>query len=90
MSLAVEPPPIPEPGEVYLHRDIIAERVKELGIQIGRDYHGRDLVLLTVLKGATIFLPTCPAPSPSTIGTSSWRSPRTAAPRPPRPAGSGC
>ena len=56
MSLAVEPPPIPDPGEVYLHRDIIAERVKELGIQIGRDFHGRDLVLLTVLKGATIFL----------------------------------
>jgi hypoxanthine phosphoribosyltransferase len=41
---------------VYLSREVIAARVAELGSQIGRDYRGRELVLVTVLKGATIFL----------------------------------
>ncbi len=41
---------------MYLSREVIAARVAELGAQIGRDYRGRQLVLVTVLKGATIFL----------------------------------
>ena len=45
----------PRPGEVYLSRDEIRPRVDELGAEIGRDYAGRDLVLVTVLKGAFIF-----------------------------------
>jgi hypoxanthine phosphoribosyltransferase len=50
------PPPVP--GEVWLSRDVLAGRVGELGRQIGRDYRhsGRELVLLTVLKGAIVFL----------------------------------
>ncbi|MGZ4431368.1 MAG: hypoxanthine phosphoribosyltransferase [Gaiellales bacterium] len=56
MSVAARPAPLPEPGEVYLSREVIAARVAELGAQIGRDYRGRQLVLVTVLKGATIFL----------------------------------
>jgi hypoxanthine phosphoribosyltransferase len=48
----------PEPGEIYLSRDTIASRVADLGAQIARDYRGgdRELVLLSVLKGAVIFL----------------------------------
>ena len=34
----------------------IAKRVKELADQISRDYAGRDLVMVGVLKGAFIFL----------------------------------
>jgi hypoxanthine phosphoribosyltransferase len=47
-----------EPGEVFLPRDLIAARVTELGAQIARDHSAsdRELVLLTVLKGATVFL----------------------------------
>jgi hypoxanthine phosphoribosyltransferase len=46
----------PRPGEVYLRRDVIAERVAELGAAISRDHRGCDLVLITVLKGAAVFL----------------------------------
>lgn len=34
----------------------IAERVRELGAQITRDYAGRELVLVGVLKGSFLFL----------------------------------
>ena len=34
----------------------IAERIKELGAQITRDYAGRELVLVGVLKGSFLFL----------------------------------
>ena len=37
-------------------QDKIAKRVKELGTQISRDYDGKDLVLVGVLKGCVIFL----------------------------------
>jgi hypoxanthine phosphoribosyltransferase len=46
----------PEPGEVFLARDLIAARVAELAADISRDYRGRPLVLVTVLKGAAVFL----------------------------------
>lgn len=46
----------PEPGEVFLSRELIAARVTELGAEISRDYRGLDLVLVTVLKGAVVFL----------------------------------
>ena len=55
MSVAAELLPIPEPGEVVYGRDLIASRVAELGHQISGDYRGRDLVLLTVLKGSFMF-----------------------------------
>lgn len=50
---------------VKLHPDIeavriseaqIAERIAELGRQISRDYEGKDLVLVGVLTGATLFM----------------------------------
>src|SRR5438132_12641260 len=36
--------------------DRIARRVKELGLEIERDYSGKELVLLGVLKGSFIFI----------------------------------
>jgi len=39
-----------------ISREDIARRVQELAADISRDYQGRDLVLVGVLKGAFIFL----------------------------------
>jgi hypoxanthine phosphoribosyltransferase len=44
------------PGPVLLARERIAARVAELGRAIGADYGSSDPVLVTLLKGATIFL----------------------------------
>ncbi len=38
-----------------LSAEAIAARVKELGAEITRDYQGRDLVLVCVLKGSFVF-----------------------------------
>ena len=43
-------------GEVLVSREELARRVQELGAEINRDYEGRDLVMVGVLKGAVIFL----------------------------------
>jgi len=42
--------------EVLLDADAIAARVAELGAQLSADYAGRNPVLLSVLKGALVFL----------------------------------
>jgi len=42
--------------KVLLTRDQIAKKVAELGAQITRDFEGESVVLIGVLKGATIFL----------------------------------
>ena len=45
------------PGlEVLLSQEQIQARVRELGEEISRDYQGKDLLLLAVLKGAAVFL----------------------------------
>jgi hypoxanthine phosphoribosyltransferase len=41
---------------LLLSREAIAARVRELAIQISRDYVGKDLLLVGVLKGAFVFL----------------------------------
>ncbi len=41
---------------LVIPRQAIAKRVEELAAEISRDYAGRDLVLVGVLKGAFIFL----------------------------------
>ena len=38
-----------------LSSEVIAERVRELGASITRDYEGRSLVLVSILKGSFIF-----------------------------------
>lgn len=43
-------------AQILITEEQIAERVKELGQQISRDYDGKDLILVGVLKGAAIFL----------------------------------
>ncbi len=42
--------------EILLDADTIARRVKELGQEITRDYAGRELFLVGVLKGAVFFI----------------------------------
>ena len=43
-------------GDVYLSADELAARVDELGAEIARDYAGRPLMLLALLKGSFVFL----------------------------------
>ena len=44
-----------EPGLLFT-RERIAARVAELGAQITKDYKGRELVLVGILKGAFVFM----------------------------------
>ena len=46
----------PAIGETLVSRDDLVRRVAELGGEISRDYDGRDLVMIGVLKGAVLFL----------------------------------
>jgi hypoxanthine phosphoribosyltransferase len=43
-------------SESLLGADVLAARIRELGAEISRDYAGRDLLLICVLKGAIFFL----------------------------------
>jgi hypoxanthine phosphoribosyltransferase len=43
-------------GETFFDTAAIQARVKELGAQITADYEGQDLLLVSILKGAVIFL----------------------------------
>jgi len=43
-------------GDILVQPDELAHRVRELAQEISRDYEGRDLLLIGVLKGAVFFL----------------------------------
>jgi hypoxanthine phosphoribosyltransferase len=43
-------------GEILVQRDELAHRVETLAAEISRDYEGRTLLLIGVLKGAMFFL----------------------------------
>jgi hypoxanthine phosphoribosyltransferase len=43
-------------GEIVVEAEELQRRVAELGVQISRDYEGRDLFMMGVLKGAVFFL----------------------------------
>ena len=45
-----------EVGDILVQRDELAHRIRELGEEISRDYAGRRLLLIGVLKGAIFFL----------------------------------
>lgn len=47
---------VPPIKEVLLTEEQIQTRVRELAAEISRDYGGRDLLIVTVLKGALYFL----------------------------------
>ena len=46
----------PAIGETLVSSEELQRRVAELGAQISKDYEGRDLVLVGILKGAVLFL----------------------------------
>jgi len=46
----------PAIGEILVEPDALVDRVRELGEEVSRDYEGRDLLLVGVLKGAVFFL----------------------------------
>ncbi len=50
------PDPASELGESLIGEQDLRRRVAELGEEISRDYEGRDLVLVGVLKGAVLFI----------------------------------
>jgi hypoxanthine phosphoribosyltransferase len=43
-------------GETLVEAGDLQRRIEELGAEISRDYEGRDLVMIGVLKGAVLFL----------------------------------
>ena len=43
-------------GEILIEADSLRDRVADLGDEISRDYAGRDLLLIGVLKGAVFFM----------------------------------
>lgn len=43
-------------GEILVKPEELQNRVRELAAEISRDYAGRDLILIGVLKGAVFFL----------------------------------
>ena len=53
-------------GEL-ITRDEIQKRVAELGEEIGRDYCGKDLVVVAILKGAVIFMADLVRHIPATV-----------------------
>ncbi|TDB37682.1 MAG: hypoxanthine phosphoribosyltransferase [Actinobacteria bacterium] len=46
----------PDVKEIIFTEEQIAERVRELGAQIAADYEGRTLLLVAVLRGASLFV----------------------------------
>jgi hypoxanthine phosphoribosyltransferase len=54
--MSQEAPGTPRVGEVLVGSEDLQRRVSELAGEISRDYEGRELVLIGVLKGAVFFL----------------------------------
>ena len=43
-------------GEILIEEDVLQARIAELGQEISKEYEGRDLLLVGVLKGAVFFM----------------------------------
>jgi hypoxanthine phosphoribosyltransferase len=52
----MKPRPDEQIGEVLVQADELQHRIREMAAEIARDYQGRDLLLIGVLKGAFLFL----------------------------------
>jgi hypoxanthine phosphoribosyltransferase len=48
--------PAAEVGQILIDEDRVAERVRDLGQEISRDYKGRQPLMVGVLRGAVVFL----------------------------------
>lgn len=46
----------PDVDRVLFSKEDIADMVKRMGAQISKDYEGKDLVLIAVLRGAVVFM----------------------------------
>lgn len=44
----------PDVDRVLFSKEDIADMVKRMGAQISKDYEGKDLVLIAVLRGAVV------------------------------------
>jgi len=44
-----------ELGEIIINEEEIRDKIREIGSQISKDYAGKDLVLVCVLKGGCVF-----------------------------------
>ncbi len=42
--------------KVLIEKDAIREKVRELGVRISEDYRGKELTLVSILKGSIVFL----------------------------------
>lgn len=42
--------------EILIPKETIEEKVKELALQITKDYKGKDPILISILKGSVVFL----------------------------------
>ena len=43
-------------GEIMISEDALKKRIKELGEEISRDYEGKEVLAIGILKGAVLFL----------------------------------
>lgn len=43
-------------GDVFLDAATIADRIRDLGREITKDYQGQDLLLISILRGAVFFM----------------------------------
>lgn len=46
----------PNIGEILIQADELQARITQMGAQISKDYEGRELLLICVLKGAVLFV----------------------------------
>src|SRR6267142_1082161 len=56
MTLLARPQQADDVAEILITSEQIAAKVRELGARIAVDYQGKDLVLVSILKGALPFL----------------------------------
>ena len=73
---------VPAVGQILVQPDDLSHRVQELAEEISRDYEGRELLLVGVLKGAVFFLSDLMRQLASPARWISWPCPPTG--RPPR------